>query len=59
MNVSRRVDYRSTQDYYRTPSEQKVTVVQRQQQNQDFRLRFDKFFIDIRYNGLQLMLQVR
>ena len=27
MNVSRRVDYRSTQEYYLTPSEQKVTAV--------------------------------
>ena len=33
MNVSRRVDYRSTQEYYLTSSEKKVTAVRRQQQN--------------------------
>ena len=33
MDVSRRVDYRSTQDYYLTPSEKKVTAVSRHQKN--------------------------
>ena len=33
MNVSRRVDYRSTQDHYLTPSDEKVTAIQRRQQN--------------------------
>ena len=33
MNVSRRVDYRSTQDHCLTPSSEKVTTIQRQQQN--------------------------
>ena len=37
MNVSRWVDYRSIQVCYSTPSHQKVTVVQRRQQNPKFR----------------------
>ena len=36
MNLSRQVDYRNTQELCLTPPNEKVTTIQRRQQNQHF-----------------------